>query len=680
MALLHPLQARLEAAISADACRNAFPELISELARWQSQHNPSYRRFAKATLLDRNNDWQSIPAVPTRAFKEPFPLTCDSGLPEAVFLTSGTTRDQKGRHELPSTAFYHRAVRQGWRGAGLPTELPFLFLTPSPTEAPHSSLAHMFGVLADGDESRFLLKNSRFELRALFSNSTPIFIAGTALAFLDLMERHSSIPLPPGSWLLETGGYKGTRRAVEKADLYQQLSAFFDVPDAKIVNEYGMTELSSQAYATGTAGRHRFPSWCRPALTCPRTGRNLPVGETGYLRLYDLANAWTVSAIQTQDFARLFPDGSFQLLGRDPDALPRGCSRASDDQLRDEIITISPSRTKTDIQQADAPIPLELLAEHQDLFAPWTGPFDLTDLQTWQNEQLFAPSHLEKRPLIPQTQVHILSGNTPHAAYQSLLAGLVSRAKEVRLKLPSRGLGDFENTLPTALKPWITTSRTLPDHWLTEADAVVVYGSDATIAEVRAATPLEIPFVGHGHRFGVALIEKVTLEAAALAAQDITEHEQAGCLSLQTIFCPNPAEFAQLLYQTLENAPPPSYELVTGAVTNFRLEMRYLAAQIPEKVTLHEGKNHTVLVDFRPDLEPLPGGRTVAIKPLETFRDHPHLSGIGLYPWRPRPDLPGPRLFTLGQAQHPPFGWHHDGWPPLASLVRFQTVQHPAQP
>jgi hypothetical protein len=58
----------------------------------------------------------------------------------------------------------------------------------------------------------------------------------------------------------------------------------------------------------------------------PETGREVAEGETGLLRLYDLANVWSVMAVQTEDLAVRHGDG-FELLGRAAAVEPRGCSR-----------------------------------------------------------------------------------------------------------------------------------------------------------------------------------------------------------------------------------------------------------------------------------------------------------------------------------------------------------------
>jgi len=93
-----------------------------------------------------------------------------------------------------------------------------------------------------------------------------------------------------------------------------------------IICEYGMSELSSQAYDTGSRSRvFRFPPWARVQIISPETGREVAEGETGLIRILDLANVYSVAAIQTEDLGILRGDG-FELVGRAPRAEPRGCS------------------------------------------------------------------------------------------------------------------------------------------------------------------------------------------------------------------------------------------------------------------------------------------------------------------------------------------------------------------
>jgi hypothetical protein len=88
-----------------------------------------------------------------------------------------------------------------------------------------------------------------------------------------------------------------------------------------------MSELSSQAYDRAT-NRFLFPPWARTVIISPETGKEAREGEPGLLRVFDLANAGSVMAIQTEDLAVSHGDG-FELFGRAVRAEARGCSLAS---------------------------------------------------------------------------------------------------------------------------------------------------------------------------------------------------------------------------------------------------------------------------------------------------------------------------------------------------------------
>ncbi|MNR48889.1 hypothetical protein D3C85_1681790 [compost metagenome] len=51
-----------------------------------------------------------------------------------------------------------------------------------------------------------------------------------------------------------------------------------------------------------------------------------PNNRTGGINVIDLANINSCSFIATQDLGRLFPDGSFEVLGRFDNADIRGCN------------------------------------------------------------------------------------------------------------------------------------------------------------------------------------------------------------------------------------------------------------------------------------------------------------------------------------------------------------------
>jgi hypothetical protein len=63
----------------------------------------------------------------------------------------------------------------------------------------------------------------------------------------------------------------------------------------------------------------------RVQIISPETGREVAEGETGLIRVFDLANVWSVLAIQTEDLGVRRGDG-FELIGRVALTEPRGCS------------------------------------------------------------------------------------------------------------------------------------------------------------------------------------------------------------------------------------------------------------------------------------------------------------------------------------------------------------------
>jgi len=157
---------------------------------------------------------------------------------------------------------------------------------------------------------------------------------------LDTMhERGDRLKLPEGSRLMDTGGFKGERRELSPTDLRAHYRERLRIEPLFAVNEYGMTELLSQFYDGGLRDlrldrnvqteRKRIAPWVRTRAVHPDTLQPLPDGEVGLLQHFDLANIFSVCAIQTEDLGRVFADG-FELLGRAPGATPRGCSIAMD--------------------------------------------------------------------------------------------------------------------------------------------------------------------------------------------------------------------------------------------------------------------------------------------------------------------------------------------------------------
>jgi hypothetical protein len=307
----------------------SFEDLILAAHSVQRTLCAPYGAYCKA--LREPASWREIPAIPLTAFRHAAIRSFPAEETIRSFRTSGTTGEGYGEHHFRTLELYRAAAVGGWQYVDLPTTNLFC-LMPSPAESPNSSLSCMAEWLAP--PQRFFHGDWERMIGALSGEERGMVFFGTALAFLDLFEwlGNREISLPPGSVAVETGGYKGTKRSLPKSELLALFQRHLGLVENDVWNEYGMTELSSQFYTRGLGNPHRGAPWVRSLVIDPETGRESADGETGILRIFDLANLGSCCAIQTRDLAvRRTED--FELIGRDPAALPRGCSRPADEIL-----------------------------------------------------------------------------------------------------------------------------------------------------------------------------------------------------------------------------------------------------------------------------------------------------------------------------------------------------------
>jgi hypothetical protein len=341
------LMARGVAQATAD---EEFDRLAREVFAFQYERCAPYRAYCERLKLTPRSvtHWKQIPAVPTSAFKD-FALTCfPFAETVAEFHTSGTTREKAGKHYLRTLELYEAAIVPNFAAHLMPDKgrVPMMILMPSPQEAPHSSLSHMMGVVmrefgADGSAfyvkgGQLVVENLVCDLHKAQQDGQPVFLLGTAFAFVHLFDYLAKetvrFRLAEGSRAMETGGFKGRSREVSKTDLYGLFERFLGIPKARVVNEYGMTELSTQFYdGTMRTGRRTdlktVPPWARVLVIDPASGKEAAENEAGLVRVFDLANVWSMMCVQTEDLgvARAGETG-FEVLGRAAGAEVRGCS------------------------------------------------------------------------------------------------------------------------------------------------------------------------------------------------------------------------------------------------------------------------------------------------------------------------------------------------------------------
>jgi hypothetical protein len=335
-----------------------FNRLAGRLFEYQLGYNEPYARYCAALGIRPGAQlasWEHIPPVPAAAFKEAALTTFPSERAALAFETSGTTQDRSGKHFLETSRLYDAALLAAFERFMLAdgARLRYCNLVPNPVTRPQSSLGYMMGRVSetfgtgptgwyvDGDSLSF--ERLVADVRDARARKQPVCIATTAFALVTVLDRCAEdgidLPLAPGSRIMETGGFKGRSRIVERDDLYRRAAATFSIETSAIVAEYGMTELTSQYYDVATppyahddplVRYKQGPPWLR-ARVVGADGRSLPDGVVGALVHVDLANRASCIAIGTEDLGVRFCDAdgrnaTIVLIGRERGAELRGCS------------------------------------------------------------------------------------------------------------------------------------------------------------------------------------------------------------------------------------------------------------------------------------------------------------------------------------------------------------------
>jgi hypothetical protein len=161
-----------------------------------------------------------------------------------------------------------------------------------------------------------------------------------------------------------------------------------------------------------------------------------------------------------------------------------------------------------------------------------------------------------------------------------------------------------------------------------EVDAVIAYGNDETVNELRQITPNEKIFIGYGNKISIGIILKETTTSEGYrnwrdrVMRDIEVFELNGCLSPRILFIEGKELGLWASFEiTLDKHP--------------RIERVDAIDEIPEK--LSSLKHHLSCV-----------GVTGRISKLDSIRYE--LEGLGVT-----------RICEMGQMQHPPLSWRNGG-------------------
>ena len=305
---------------------NNFDEIAWRLFHFQAVHNEVYSAYLKYLKVDLKDlkSLAQIPFLPISFFKT---QTIKTGHwpTQRIFKSSGTTESIRSSHHVWDEAFYlQQAERCFVNFFGPLSDYNILALLPF-YDTVHSSLVAMvryFLCKSASEHSGFFISDFKRIARLvnqLKASNKKIVLLGVSHALLDLVEAG---PFDfEDAIVMETGGMKGRKKEITRAELHEKIKKGLGVKT--VSSEYGMAELSSQAYS-----RVDGIFDCSPAMRVVIKEINDPfsvASSTGIINVIDLANFHSCCFIETQDLGRRSGNG-FEVLGRADNSEARGCN------------------------------------------------------------------------------------------------------------------------------------------------------------------------------------------------------------------------------------------------------------------------------------------------------------------------------------------------------------------
>lgn len=343
-------------------------------------------------------------------------------------------------------------------------------------------------------------------------------------------------------------------------------------------------------------------------------------------------------------------------------------------------------------------------------------------LDFWLDAARSADSSVRLRP--PRLVLVTGSGNIPGASLPAvagcLLLGSACLVKSasgepVLMPLYQRWLREREPRLAERLAvcTWRGGDRRVESPLLEQVDAVIAFGNDASLEDLRQRIPAGVTFAPYGSRVSFSVVTRAALtperipSLATRLALDAALLDQQGCLSPQAVYLestagPEQEHLARAaarklaeLEETMPRRPLSSGEAM--AIHNWRMKLR-LRRAAGEPVMLLESPGGTawsVAVDPDAALRPCPLNRCLVLHPLPDLEQLPAL----LAPQRGRLSSAGldcagdekrrlhleqllidagvSRIVPPGQAQLHVSPWSHDGIHLPARLLRPIQILRP---
>lgn len=302
-----------------------FEALALELFRLQAERCAPYREYIALLGVEPASvrSIAEIPFLPIALFKQR-EVYCGTTPPEIHFTSSATTGMVPSRHPMQSLAHYEAVFTRAFEHFyGEASRWSLYALLPNYLARKGSSLVYMADrLIARCGSGGFYLDEYEQLIADMAADPKPKILLGVSYALWDLAEQYA--PTLRDTIVMETGGMKGQREELPKEQFHRILCEGFGVKE--IHSEYGMAELTSQAYSKGQ-NRFYCPPWLRVLTRDVNDPFELHAAPArGGLNIIDLANFTSCAFIQTEDVGRTHTDGSFEVEGRIDHSEIRGCN------------------------------------------------------------------------------------------------------------------------------------------------------------------------------------------------------------------------------------------------------------------------------------------------------------------------------------------------------------------
>ncbi|MEQ6433981.1 acyl-CoA reductase [Comamonas sp. w2-DMI] len=332
-----------------------------------------------------------------------------------------------------------------------------------------------------------------------------------------------------------------------------------------------------------------------------------------------------------------------------------------------------------------------------------------------------APKGGAVRAFGPDLLVHSWAGNVPALSLWSLVCGLLVKAPGIGKLASAEPLfaGWFVRLLAEVHPPladclavvwWSGAGGEEADALYAQADTVLAYGGNPTLAALRQRLPVTTRFLPHGHKLGFGLVGAAALDTlkapavARLAAWDVMRYDQQGCYSPQVFYVERgapvpPRAFADYLAAELANLQrrfarrPLALEEGT-AVARWQQAVEW-AGDGQQLLGPVDAPWSVAYSDSLQPLAPTALYRTIAVVGVDRLdavvpvaaaqREYLQTAGIAASPeelYRLAGLLGAAgvtRVSAIGSMSMPEAGWHHDGRFNLIDLVRMTEIEQSAE-